>query len=451
MADRASAILSFADIREYPGLRGIYWYLPRNVVYSVRRCSRLSPPVGGEEGGEAMARSLQKLSDTFAKSNKLDAGRYSDGGGLYLNVSGTGSRSWLFMWKKDGKRREMGLGSYPETSLAKARTKAADCRAMVADGKDPIQERDREATVIPTFGDEADALIIAMKPQFRNAKHIAQWEMTLKVYAKSLRTKTVNEIETEDVLKVLKPIWLEKPETASRVRGRIERVLDSARAKGHRSGENPARWRGHLDHLLPKRQMLSRGHHASMSYDDVPNFMTRLRESDAMAARALEFLILTAGRSGEVLMAKWDEFDFVNKVWTVPAVRMKAGREHRVPLSETAFKIISHLSEHRINDYVFAGQRAKRPLSGMSMAMLLRRLKYPDVSVHGFRSSFRDWTGDRTSFPREIAEAALAHAVGDATEQAYRRSDALARRRKLMEAWALYLAPASGNVIKLKA
>lgn len=397
-----------------------------------------------------MARSLQKLSDTFAKSSKLASGRHSDGGGLYLNVSETGSRSWLFMWKKDGKRREMGLGAYPETSLAKARTKAADCRAFVADGKDPIQERDRQETIIPTFGDEADALIIAMKPQFRNAKHIAQWEMTLKVYAKPLRPTPVNEIETEDVLKVLKPIWLEKPETASRVRGRIERVLDSARAKGLRTGENPARWRGHLDHLLPKRQMLSRGHHASMSYDGVPDFMTRLRESEAMAARALEFLILTAARSGEVLLAKWDEFDFATKVWTVPAARMKAGREHRVPLSDTAFNIIKQLSEDRINDYVFAGQRAKRPLSSMSMAMLLRRLKFPNVSVHGFRSSFRDWTGDKTSFPREIAEAALAHAVGDATEQAYRRSDALARRRKLMEAWEKFLMPKISNVVPMQ-
>lgn len=396
-----------------------------------------------------MARSLQKLSDTFVKSGKLKSGRHSDGGGLYLNVSDTGSRSWLFMWKKDGKRREMGLGPYPDIGLAKARAKAADCRAFVADGKDPILERDRQETIAPTFGDEADALIIAMKPQFRNAKHIAQWEMTLKVYAKPLRPKPVNEIETDDVLKVLKAIWLEKPETASRVRGRIERVLDSARAKGLRTGENPARWRGHLDHLLPKRQTLSRGHHASMGYDSVPALMNRLRESDAMAARALEFLILTAARSGEVLLAKWEEIDFVNKVWTVPPVRMKAGREHRVPLSEAALAIVKHLYEHRTNDFVFAGQRAKRPLSSMSMAMLLRRLKLSDVSVHGFRSSFRDWAGDRTSFPREIAEAALAHAVGDATEQAYRRSDALARRRKLMEAWEKFLAPKAGNIIDL--
>ncbi len=399
--------------------------------------------------GKHMARALQKLTDVLVKSSKLKPGRHSDGGGLYLNVTPAGSRSWVFMWAKNGKRREMGLGPYPEISLSKARTRASECRELVADGKDPIGERDREEA--PTFGVAADALIASMEPQFRNDKHIAQWKMTLKVYAKPLRPLPVDQIDTARVLAVLKPIWLSKPETASRLRGRIERVLDAEKAKGHRSSENPARWRGHLDSLLPKRQKLTRGHHAAMSYDAVPEFVAALRDSDAMAARALEFLILTASRSGEALGAKWSEFDMAAKIWTIPKERMKAGREHRVPLSEAAFNIIQRLHNYRISDFVFAGQKKDRPLSGMSMTMLMRRMKFTAFTVHGFRSAFRDWAGDKTTFAREIAEAALAHAVGDATEQAYRRSDALARRRKLMDAWDRYIAtkPAN-NVLKFE-
>ncbi len=399
--------------------------------------------------GKRMARALQKLTDVFIRSGKTKAGRHSDGGGLYLNVSPAGSKSWLFMWVKDGKRREMGLGSYPGIGLASARTKAMSCRSAVAEGKDPIEERDKESA--PTFGDAADALIAAIAPEFRNAKHIEQWKMTLTVYAKPLRAKLVNEISTADVLKVLKPIWSIKPETANRVRGRIERVLDAAKANGHRTGENPARWRNHLDSLLPKRQKLTRGHHAAMGYNDLPGFMVGLRASDAMAARALEFLILTASRSGEVLLAEWAEFDMIEKVWTVPAERMKGGREHRVPLSDAAFNIVQRLHSLRANDYVFPGQKKARPLSGLAMTMLMRRMKFTAYTVHGFRSAFRDWAGDRTTFPREIAEAALAHAVGDATELAYRRGDALARRRKLMDAWERYIAtkPAS-NVLQFQ-
>jgi integrase len=271
--------------------------------------------------------------------------------------------------------------------------------------------------------------------------------MTLTIYAEPLRAKPVDNIETADVLAVLKPIWLEKPETASRVRGRIERVLNAAKAKGYRTGENPAAWRGHLENLLPKQPKLSRGHHAAMPYADVPAFVAKLREREAVAALALEFAILTAVRSGEVLNARWGEIDLDAKVWAIPPSRMKAGREHRVPLSDTALSILAKLSAAKVSEFVFAGQRPNRPLSVMAMEMILRRMGV-DVTVHGFRSAFRDWAGNETHFPRELAEHALAHVIGDKAEQAYRRSDALARRRLLMEAWAQWCEPkADSNVI----
>lgn len=251
--------------------------------------------------------------------------------------------------------------------------------------------------------------------------------------------KKVSLVSTVDVLEVLQPIWSTKAETASRVRGRIERVLDFAKAKGWREGENPAVWRGHLKNVLPARQKLSRGHHAAMPFDSVPVFMAQLKGSDAMAARCLEFVILTAARSGEALGAQWSEIDFAAKVWTVPANRMKAGRLHRVPLTDAVLAILLPLYEARKNDgLVFLGHKEGRPLSVMAMAMLLRRMKHEAFTVHGFRSAFRDWAGDKTTFPREVAEAALAHTLGDQTERAYRRSDALGRRRKLMEAWASF-------------
>ncbi|MCV3734996.1 integrase arm-type DNA-binding domain-containing protein [Rhizobium sp. TRM96647] len=395
-----------------------------------------------------MARTLNKLTDVFIKSPRLKAGRHSDGGGLYLNVTPNGAKSWLFMWTRDGKRREMGAGAYPEVALSKARTRAAEYREAVADGRDPIAERAREAE--PTFADCVDRFLESMEQQWRNEKHRAQWRTTLTTYCVPLASKKVSDIGTEDVLKALKPIWTTKSETASRLRGRIERVLDFAKVKGWRSGENPALWRGHLKSILPARQKLTRGHHAAMEFDSVPAFVAKLRKSEAMAARALEFLILTAARSGEVLGAVWDEIDLEAKIWTVPKERMKAGREHRVPLPQAAVDILTPLHEVRTGALVFPGQKKDRPLSGMAMAMLMRRLKFDAYTVHGFRSAFRDWAGDRTTFPREVAEAALAHAVGDATEQAYRRSDALAKRRKLMEAWAKSLATSkgAGNVLQ---
>ncbi|HUI22674.1 MAG TPA: integrase arm-type DNA-binding domain-containing protein [Methylocella sp.] len=394
----------------------------------------------------------EKLSARAAATAK--PGRYCDGRGLWLVVSQSGARKWVFRFTFGGRVTEMGLGS-AAVSLAAARDKAHEARKLIAAGINPIHAR-REAGKIaagkPTFGQCAEALLEAKSSEWRNEKHRAQWRMTLMEYAKPLRDMLVDQVDTEAVLSVLQPIWQAKPETASRLRGRIETVLDAARAKGHiaRNEANPARWRGHLDKLLPKRQKLSRGHHAAMAFDEVPRLVGKLRQREAIAALALEFAILTAARSGEVLGARWCEIDLEAKVWTIPAVRMKAGREHRVPLSDRAVRIIKKLAEGQTGEFVFPGQRSEKPLSGMAMEMVLRRMKVEGVTVHGFRSAFRDWCGEATSFPREIAEAALAHAAGDATERAYRRGDALEKRRKLMEAWAGFCEPkGESNVVPM--
>jgi integrase len=364
-------------------------------------------------------------------------GKYGDGSNLYLVVSKTGTRKWVLRFTSRGKPKEMGLGSAASVSLADARDKAATARRKISQGINPIEERKRESG-IPTFGEVADDVCQALSEGFRNAKHKAQWKATLVSYAASLRAKPVDTIGTDDVLAVLKPIWTVKSETASRVRGRIEKVLDAAKAKGFRNGENPARWRGHLDHLLPRRSKLARGHHAAMPYEDVAGFIDKLRKREATAALALELCILTAARSGEILGMQWSEIDFDKEVWTVPAHRMKAGREHRVPLSPRAVAIVRQLEELKASKFVFPGQARNKPLSNMAMEMMLRRMNIQDATVHGFRSSFRDWAGNVSNFPREVVETALAHVVGDKAEQAYRRSDALEKRRKLMEAWCAY-------------
>lgn len=292
---------------------------------------------------------------------------------------------------------------------------------------------------MPTFGELADRHIATMGPSWRNPKHRAQWEMTLRQYAKPLRGKLVNEITTADVLAVLQPIWQTIPETASRVRGRIENVLDAAKVQGFRDGQNPAAWRGHLKLILPARQKLTRGHHAAMAIDALPEFMASLRARHAVAARCLEFAILTAARSGETLGACWDEIDLAAKVWIIPPNRMKSAREHRVPLCERALDILAEMQPLRDSEHVFPGQRRCKPLSSMALEMVLRRMEIECATVHGFRSCFRDWAGNRTSYPRELAEHALAHIIGDKAEQAYRRDDALERRRPLMDAWALFI------------
>ena len=278
-----------------------------------------------------------------------------------------------------------------------------------------------------------------MEAGWRNPKHRAQWRSTLKTYTGALKDMPVDQVATADVLGVLKPIWSTKPETASRVRGRIEAVLDAAKAAGLRTGDNPAAWRGHLDNLLPKRASLSRGHHAAMPIDETPGFFGKLRQAKGISPRALEFTILTAARSGEVLGARWPEIDLERRLWTVPADRMKGGREHRVPLTDRAVAILEEMALVRLGEFVFTGSKLDGPLSNMALAMTLRRLDRAEVTAHGFRSTFRDWASERTSAPHEVCEMALAHAIADKTEAAYRRGDLFEKRRALMTAWAIFL------------
>jgi integrase len=350
------------------------------------------------------------------------------------------------MWKVDGKRREMGLGSLHSVPLAHARELAEKARQDRAAGRDPIAARD--AGTEKTFAEAATELVESMSVGWRNEKHKAQWVTTLRDYCLPVREKPVSAIGTDDVLEILKPIWQTKAETASRLRGRIERVLDMAKARGWRTGENPARWRGHLDAILPKRAKLSRGHHSAMAFKAVPAFVTLIREMEGVSARVLEFTILTAARSGEALNAEWSEIDLDAKLWTLPGHRMKGGREHRVPLSDRAAEIVAEMAKARVSKFVFPGMRRARPLSNMALEMLLRRMNIKTATVHGFRSAFRDWAGETTTFSREVAEAALAHLVGDETERAYRRGDAIEKRRKLMDAWAAFIEK-SNNVVVL--
>jgi integrase len=386
-----------------------------------------------------MARSINRLTARAVTTLKTP-GRHADGGGLYLQVDPSLAKRWVFVFQWRGQRKEMGLGSAATVPLADAREGALAARRTVVAGTNPIEARKSEEQG-KTFGDVADEMLASLLPAMSNAKHQAQWSTALKKGALRLRPMPVSDVATPDVLAVLQPIWNRTPETASRLRGRIERVLDAAKAKGLRTGENPARWRGHLDLLLPKRQRLTRGHHAALPFAEVAVVIERLRHRPAVAARALEFTILTAARTGETLGMRWSEVDLQGGVWTVPASRMKARIEHRVPLAPRAIAILEEvrpLRDAAQDGLVFPGQAKGRPLSQMSMMMLLRRMELDGITVHGFRSTFRDWAGDCTNFARETVEAALAHTVGNAVERAYRRSDAFDKRRRLMEAWAGY-------------
>jgi integrase len=397
-----------------------------------------------------MTRQLNRLTARMIATLKK-TGRHADGGNLYVKVtrlrSAALSKSFVFMYQFEGRQREAGLGSCGAITLAAARATAAEYRLLVSKATDPLaaKKAGQEAAARKTFGECAAELIKSKSSEWRNKKHRAQWSSTLHDHCRPIHDVPVDLVDTAAVLSVLQPIWVRIPETASRLRGRIEAVLDFAKANGLRSGENPAAWRGHLALILPKRQKLSRGHHAAVPYAEVPAFVAELRERETIHAMALAFLALTAARSGEVLGATWTEFDLGAKVWTVPAARMKSGREHRVPLSARAMAILERMAEIRTGDLVFPGQRRRRPLSGVTLAALV-----PGATVHGFRSAFRDWCGEETSFPREIAEQALAHATGGAVEQAYRRGDALEKRRALMEAWAKYCEPrAESNVVAI--
>lgn len=395
--------------------------------------------------GKLTSKAVQKL----AKEGKK--GMTGDGQGLYLQITTAGSVSWIYRFKLQGKQRYMGLGSYPDVSLALARERAGDHRKLVKNGLDPMgvqgeQEQDDEAT--PTFTNCAARYIKSHRRSWRNAKHARQWVSTLKAYARPIiGTKPVDEVTTQDVLKILSPIWTSKTETAKRVQGRIENVLDYAAAHNYRDPMNPARWRGHLDKLLAKPSRVKKvAHHPAMPYDAAPAFMAELQGYTSISAKALKFLILTATRTSEVLRSEWTEIDLENETWTIPADRMKARREHRVPLSRQAMELMTQLPRVNGNPYVFPGARQGRPLSNMAMLQLMRGMGYGvggqrgDYVPHGFRSSFRDWTGEVTSYPRDVAEMALAHTIENKVEAAYRRGDLFEKRREMMQEWSDYLA-----------
>lgn len=395
-----------------------------------------------------MPRKLHNALTPLAVKN-AKPGRHADGGGLQLLVKQSGARSWVFRFMLNGKSRDIGLGAAGPggLSLADARDEAAALRLKVKAGIDPLAEREKDAAEAlaeaqaskvagTTFKDVATAYIAANEDSWRNPKHRQQWRNTLATYVyPAIGDMPVGEVATQHVLKILEPIWKTKAETASRIRGRIETILDAAKARGYREGENPARWRGHLAQVLPARTRLSRGHHKAIPYQDVPAFMQALRGREAVAALALEFTILTAARSGEVIGATWAEIDLDNATWTIPAERMKAAKEHRVPLSARAVEVLESFRTLE-SAWLFPGANGG-PLSGMAMSMLMRRMKV-DATVHGFRSSFRDWAAECTSFAHEVAEMALAHTIENRVERAYRRGDLFAKRRRLMADWASY-------------
>jgi len=396
-----------------------------------------------------------------AVRNMKNPGLYGDGLGLYLQVSQWETKSWVFRFMLDGRARKFGLGAIHTVSLSEARQAALEARAKVRKGIDPIEEskagrasKRLEDAKAMTFRQCAEAYIAANSSAWRNAKHAAQWTTTLETYAYPIfGALPVAAVDVGLVVKALEPIWQTKTETASRLRGRIEAVLDWATVRGYRVGENPARWKGHLAQILPAKSRIAPVKHlGAMAYVDLPPFMSDLRGSPGIVARALEFVILTACRTGEALGARWDEIDIARRIWVIPANRMKAKREHTVPLSDRALAILADLPRDG-GGFVFPGAHANRPLSPAPMLLLLRTMRGPGPTVHGFRSTFRDWAGDATSFPRELAEQALAHAIGDKAEQAYRRGDALERRRKLTAAWARHCegAPAGAdNVVQLR-
>jgi integrase len=401
-----------------------------------------------------MARVIGKLK-AIDVSRAKKRGYYGDGGGLYLLVGSSGAKSWIFRFRKAGKLREMGLGPVHTISLAEARQKAQSCRRERLEGFDPIELRKAnrqraqlDAAKAVTFEECAERYIASHKAGWKNPKHAAQWPATLAAYVYPIfGDLPVQAIDTALVMKALDQIivgsansqpaslWIAKPETASRVRGRVEAVLDWAKTRGYREGENPARWRGHLDNLLPKKNKVRRvEHHAALPYDELPEFIAELREQEGVAARALGFLILTLARTGEVIGGKWPEIHLAEELWIVPGERMKGGKEHRVPLSYAAIAIIEEMQKIRHCDFVFPGGKAHRPLSNMAFLMLLRRMGYAQLTVHGFRSTFSDWCAEKTNVPSEVREMALAHAVGDKVEAAYRRGDMFAKRRELAHA-----------------
>jgi integrase len=383
---------------------------------------------------------------TALKVTRLrEPGMYPDGGGLFLQVTKSG-RSWVYRYMIAGRSREMGLGSAATISLAEARRRRDDAKRKRDLGIDPIEQRRHEkakahldAAKAMTFREAASAYIDANKVAWRNAKHRTQWTSTLETYAYPIFGKvSVQSVDTTLVLKALEPIWSVKPETASRVRGRVEAILDWAKVRGFRDGENPARWRGHLAMILPPRAKVRKVvHHASLPYQEISAFMADLRARESIAAKALEFAILTAARTGEVLGAQWSEIDIDARTWVVPEGRMKAGRQHRVSLSDAAIVVLGHMRQHRRDDdLLFPGLKRGKPLNSRALLAVLRRMKRGDLTTHGFRATFKTWAAERTNFAREVVEAALAHVNGDKVEAAYQRGDLFDKRQALMSAWA---------------
>lgn len=412
-----------------------------------------------------MARSVEKLS-ALAVSKTVKPGYHGDGAGLWLQVSKSLSKSWIFRYTYAGKQREMGLGAVHTVTLSDARRMAKECRSLLLAGQDPLEVRKAEkvaATLelarMVSFDQCAVAYIASHRSSWKNAKHASQWENTLATYASPIiGALSVAAVDTGLVMKILSPIWNTKTETATRLRSRIENILDWATVSQYRQGENPARWRGHLENLLPNPSKVAKvTHHPALGWQELGTFMAELRKQEGTAARAVEFAILTAARSGEVRGATWREFDLDAALWTIPAERMKAGREHRVPLSSAALALLN--SALRTGDHVFPGMKRGAGLSDMSLTAVLRRMGREKITVHGFRSTFRDWCAESVanSFPREICEHALAHSLPDKVEAAYRRGDLLDKRKMLMQAWADYceapaadakVSPIRGNAAK---
>jgi integrase len=401
---------------------------------------------------------------TVKRIAKLTApGRYRDERGLYLQVASPTNRSWLLRYERDGRERWMGLGALHAFNLDEARERARKARQLLADGIDPLEAKKAEraakaleAAKVLTFKEAAQQYFDGHERKWRNAKHRAQFLSTLKDYAFTyIGALPVGAIDTGLVLKVIEPIWQTKTETASRVRSRIERVLDWATVRGYRTGDNPARWRGHLDQVLAARNEIAKTqHHAALAYAELPALVKELSTREGIAARALEFTILTAARTGEVIGARWDEMDLAAGIWTVPEDRMKMKREHRVPLSASALAMLKALPREEGNDFVFVGGKEGAGLSNMAMAAVLKRMGNPDgttrwvgkngkpVVPHGFRSTFRDWAAESTAYPNHVVEMALAHTIGNKVEAAYRRGDLFEKRRRLMAEWAKYCASA---------
>lgn len=409
-----------------------------------------------------MARTLGRLT-ALQVTRKAKAGMYADGGGLYLQVKHSDAKSWIFRFAADGRQREMGLGSLSAVTLADARGLAAACRAQRAAGIDPIAARDAtrsanalESAKATTFKEAATRYIASHEAGWKNPKHRQQWKSTLETYAYPIiGPLSVQAIDAELVLKVIEPIWTTKPETAGRVRGRIECILDWAKVRKLRDGDNPARWRGHLEHMLPLQSKVRKVvHHPAMPYAALPAFLESLRPLPGIGPRALEWTILTASRTENTIGATWPEIDTANKVWVIAGEKMKNGKEHRVPLTERMLAILAEMKEAKVSEFVFPGWKKETGLSNGTMLQLMEKTGHGHYTVHGFRSTFNDWASEQTTHPNHVVEMALAHAIGDKVQEAYRRGNLFEHRVKLMAAWDTYCttpeAKQGGNVVAMR-